>query len=244
MSVSQSPRLRCVTITGADDSTDPQNMVSLQREFPLVEWGILFSRNSCGEEPRYPGTRWMKILDGKDDLRLSVHLCGDVARSCASNDDFVGMACILVPSCRRIQVNLGEGGQQHLVARLQYYAFHQDIVIQSTRAGLDTSSAREIRATHGMGHDVQLLIDVSGGRGIEYRFPTPGYPHDLIGFAGGITPQNVQAKLFDARDAAVGCKEFWIDMESGVRTDDQLDMRKVRSVLETCAEWKRETEAA
>ena len=34
-----------VTITGADDSIQPSQLLDLQKEFPFVEWGILLSRN-------------------------------------------------------------------------------------------------------------------------------------------------------------------------------------------------------
>ena len=54
-----------------------------------------------------------------------------------------------------------------------------------------------------------------------------------IGYAGGISPDNVADKLTylfeNVRDG-----EFWIDMESGVRTDDWFDLDKVRRVLEIC----------
>ena len=54
-----------------------------------------------------------------------------------------------------------------------------------------------------------------------------------IGYAGGINPGNVADKLtFLMENEMVG--DFWIDMESGVRTDDWFDIDKVRRVLEIC----------
>ena len=52
-----------------------------------------------------------------------------------------------------------------------------------------------------------------------------------LGFAGGIGPDNVLDVIRD-----IGPRDpYWIDMESGVRTDDKLDLAKVRRVLEQIA---------
>src|SRR5271167_3408365 len=69
--------LRGVTITGADDRVDPGALISLQREFPFVEWGILMSVKRQGT-PRYPSDAWIQSLPRG--LRLSLHCCGDAAR--------------------------------------------------------------------------------------------------------------------------------------------------------------------
>ena len=36
--------LNRVTITGADDFTEPKDLVELSEEFPFVEWAILLSQ--------------------------------------------------------------------------------------------------------------------------------------------------------------------------------------------------------
>ena len=54
--------------------------------------------------------------------------------------------------------------------------------------------------------------------------------------AGGFNPENVADKLhYLLTNDEVG--DFWIDMESGVRTeDDWFDLDKVRRVLAICNE--------
>jgi hypothetical protein len=39
-------RLKTVTITGADDAVDPEELLQIQQRYPFVEWGILLSRYS------------------------------------------------------------------------------------------------------------------------------------------------------------------------------------------------------
>ena len=56
-----------------------------------------------------------------------------------------------------------------------------------------------------------------------------------VGYAGGFNPENVADKLhYLLTNDEVG--DFWIDMESGVRTDDWFDLDKVRRVLAICNE--------
>lgn len=81
------------------------------------------------------------------------------------------------------------------------------------------------------------LLDASGGAGIDTPIQVVTYPGVHIGYAGGIGPDNVEAKLrtlleYDSQE------RFWIDMETHVRTitDDGewLDLDKVEEVLKIC----------
>ena len=61
----------------------------------------------------------------------------------------------------------------------------------------------------------------------------PGIIGLKTGYAGGFDHNNVKDKLI-----CLFCNEyvgdFWIDMESSVRTDDKFDLNKVRRILEIC----------
>ena len=84
------------------------------------------------------------------------------------------------------------------------------------------------------GTDLHILYDPSGGRGVPVaEWPLPaaaqfGFP---LGYAGGIHPGNVLSVLKALSDR----EPSWIDMETGVRTNDAFDLAKVRSVLEQVA---------
>ena len=79
---------------------------------------------------------------------------------------------------------------------------------------------------------MSVLLDASGGRGIDTTIK-PLFRHGLkVGYAGGINPDNVGDKLYQLlRDTK---EDFWIDMESGVRTNDKFDLNKVYKVLKEC----------
>jgi phosphoribosylanthranilate isomerase len=83
-----------------------------------------------------------------------------------------------------------------------------------------------------------LLFDESTGRGIgPGRLSAPVAGH-FCGYAGGINPGNVKRVLGEIAAVAAG-QTTWIDMESGVRTDDRFDLKKVRMVLDVAKDFWR-----
>jgi len=84
-------KLFCVTLTGADDRTDPQDLLALSERFPFVEWGILLSAGRAGTA-RYPSGDWLTQLASAQGaggplnpaagapMRLAAHLCGRTMR--------------------------------------------------------------------------------------------------------------------------------------------------------------------
>ena len=73
---------------------------------------------------------------------------------------------------------------------------------------------------------LQFLYDRSGGRGVPpKRLPKWHESNGFVGYAGGIGPGNVIDVL-----KGITAEDFWIDMESGVRTDDWFDLDKVEDV--------------
>src|ERR1700687_4115552 len=71
-----------VTITGADDRTDPAELARLSERYPFVEWVILISEDESGA-PRHPGPAWRQRLAevAAGGLRLSAHLEGSLSRN-------------------------------------------------------------------------------------------------------------------------------------------------------------------
>ena len=82
---------------------------------------------------------------------------------------------------------------------------------------------------------VSILFDQSGGRGQILDLSDINLnPYIKAGYAGGINPDNVAdilMKLFKKTN-----HPFWIDVESGVRTRDYLDLEKVYKLLTNAKE--------
>jgi hypothetical protein len=227
-----------VTITGADDAVDPQDLLNLSREFPFVEWGILLSR-SRERTPRYPSLEWVANAGdlwalARPRPRCAIHLCGEAAR-----DAMVGRmtwgteAACLLP--KRVQVNgyiPANTFGLRMIARHLFVSF----VLQARSSGdLPRCALDAIEIGN-----VSVLYDPSGGRGVETNswWAAPGAVRP--GFAGGIGPSNVRQAVEGIRgylnDCALDVDNFWIDMESGVRDENGwFDLGRVRQVLEHVA---------
>src|SRR5262245_5353667 len=80
-----------VTFTGADDSIEPEDLAEISKQYPFVEWGILFSKSQQGT-PRCPSERWLRkfaaVMIQNPAAQLSAHLCGRWVREFVLNGDY------------------------------------------------------------------------------------------------------------------------------------------------------------
>lgn len=218
-------RLRYVSMTGADDAVDVAALNDVAQEFPFVEWAILLMPETFGQA-RSPSAAWIEGFKAAHRGRhRAMHLCGSALLGFVEGRRDI---LDLMTGFYRIQLNLefgdveGRYDPQALLARMQV---HQefDFIIQYTdkRAGMLPALAE--LPNHA------ILFDASAGRGVAPAdWPAPIEGH-FCGYAGGINPGNVADHI--KKIAAVGADDTWIDMESGVRTDDHFDLDKVRAVL-------------
>ena len=224
-----------VTITGADDHTDPRDLADLSHRFPFVEWGILFSVND--NRPRYPSRGWVErlaeIKNGPMSLRnfhLSAHFCGALAKESMTGTGWM-LDCVRDWGFSRVQINgfaLNKVGAMRSRKGLELILQTRDL--DTIKLHQDFALAR--RAD---GERCSLLFDASGGRGLSpERWPQATHTNGSdvpVGYAGGITPDNVLSVIRELSHV----EPTWIDMESGVRTDDRLDLAKVERVLSQVA---------
>lgn len=225
-----------VTFTGADDSVDHAQLVEISRQYPWVEWGILFSSSRQGS-PRYPSQEWIHELNtARTDapMLLSAHLCGRWVRDLVleARPSWFDAYKIDQAAFGRIQLNFhGEFHRQH--QRFLGVLFnHQErdgaaFILQCD--GVSDGDVRDIAS----GHSVVPLFDTSGGAGrLPVSWPE-AWPGVYCGYAGGLGPANVleQLDLISKRVPAVA--DIWIDMERRVRSDDDalFDLDRVRAVL-------------
>ena len=217
-------KLWTVTITGADDSTSPFDMAALSQRFQCLEWAILCSNKMAGT-PRFPSVGWtlglMEVArQWWPTMRIAMHLCGSEAESFMRGEAWTAGAT-------RVQVN---GFDPDKSTKMLLPRLSDETILQcrSEDAILPTVQYIESMARIGRRSDrMSILFDVSGGRGVRpSRWPTP--PDGVrMGYAGGIGPENVAEVIQEIGNVT----PTWIDMESGVRTDNNLDMKKVSDVL-------------
>lgn len=203
-----------ITFTGIDNWTELYDIHALSLKYP-IEWGILFSPKRQGSDPRYPdGDALSRFM--WSNLRLSAHLCGAYSDAIMEGRDLEKPPVDFF-YFRRIQVNHAEPKPDRIIHFRNGWGKARGIA--QTRANqfpADTS--------------VDWLFDRSGGRG-ETPTAWPAHPGGdrLVGYAGGISPENIHG-VMSVLEQTTG--RYWIDMESGVRTDDRFDIEKCRAVCE------------
>lgn len=218
------PEPRFVTFTGVDEWADAGRMREISARYP-VEWGVLIGGRAG--KARYPGLKaFFDILDIPD-LRLSLHMCGSFAL--AVNE---GKAPPLpYERFARIQVNRSADGLPYDLHALQAFSHRigKPVIFQVAGDFPEPASMpMQSRST------LQPLFDRSGGKGqVSHAWPAHA-GEQLVGYAGGITPDNVERM---AAMAKAPC--FWIDMETGIRSrpldiggedTDRLDLGKCEAV--------------
>lgn len=229
-------KLQHITFTGIDAKTDIKALTEIQREFPIAEFGVLTSYHWYENGNRYLDPNVINELRGNG-LSLSLHVCGSAAHDAAAGrwDLIDKLVWSNIDLFQRIQLNISNRSDNPNALGCLPKIVEQEVIIQ-TRDGANTSiydaTIEKFREKDKFGRSFSMLLDASGGQGIDT--PLKVLPSNgKIGYAGGISPDNVEEKLvFLLSHVMQGT--FWIDMESGVRTDDWFDVGKVRKVLQTC----------
>ena len=228
-------KLKHITFTGIDAKTDIQELMQIQQEYPIAEFGVLTSYHWNENGNRYLNPAFMSNLyAGSGRLKLALHICGRAAHDAAVGEwkKIEEHLHRTIGLFGRIQLNIS--GRTDNPDYVHWAAYDdQEVIIQQK----DVEHLSLYNKTWLMNHHLKkfsVLLDASGGQGIDTPIrvlPTK----EKVGYAGGFNPENAADKLrylLTHQDV----HDFWIDMESGVRTDDWLDLDKVRKVLEQCHE--------
>jgi hypothetical protein len=232
-------KLTFLTLTGADDNTDPKKMAELSERFPFVEWALLFSQAKAGVS-RYPSLDWVEnalpILSG---CNLSAHLCGKWVDDANKGRITFLDAESMSGAFGRLQLNQAKGRLLKVLkgeTDFWHCAFDKPIILGGPY------QAFNIPTDAFMLHGVSPLFDCSGGMGIlASEWPAPAldkYGKPLFcGYAGGLGPDNIEEELAKI-EAVVGDAEIWVDMESKIRNNkDELDLEKCEQVLTRAKQW-------
>lgn len=223
-----------ITFTGIDARTDFRALHEIQREFPIAEFGVLVSNNWKENGNRFFDPKLISCLrkrQNEERLNLALHICGSAAHDAANGHwDKVNEQLTLfkLGLFQRIQLNIA-GHKNNPVTVCPPCYSNQEVIIQ--QKSMDDMQiyldSKRIHPTL-----FSTLLDASGGRGIDTPIRVFGHPNHKVGYAGGFNPDNVADKLSYLLENDP--YDFWIDMETGVRTDDWFDLNKVVKVLQIC----------
>ena len=238
-----------VTLTGADSSVDPNDLAEISREYPFVEWGILFSKSKVGQ-PRYPTIEWVEKLAEVVRreasklilMSLSAHLCGSLVEDAINgNISFINEPYADI--FEKIQLNMGKKVKQAIECKPLIEAVKK-ITSHEIIFGGDYSLVDDCDVL--WQNCISPLFDASGGRGLEakdWKKPLKSSLgiRILHGYAGGIGPDNVVEELkklkYVVDDSNFPNSFIWIDMETKIRNNDVFDLEKCRQALKLTFPW-------
>lgn len=204
-----------ITFTGVDRSDLIPELKALSAHYP-IEWGILIDpaqENSA----LFPELK-ERLKVQSSGLRLSAHICGEPATAIVEGER---PSNLNLDGFSRLQINHGrEGSNEQQIAHSYRFAASMGM-----RAALQCQDKfpDEPRA--------DWLYDVSFGLGHRPKqWPKLGPASVFCGYSGGISPDTVEATLAALPLTEADNRNFWIDMESGVRSDGFLDLDKCEQV--------------
>lgn len=233
--------LRTVTISGADTSMAPADLLEITWDFPFVEWGILLSKkhaHSPAGAPRYPGKDWVERLflvaqeyqqDEKRPFPISGHLCGQWAKDIVDGFFTFPYDCPNWASkFQRIQINARNLYKRPTTKFMNALRFADlNYILQ-----IDEHTKWVLLEALEMKISAYPFFDASGGRGITPRKWPAAIPRRFTGYAGGLGPDNLEEELARIEKQAA-LSPFWSDIETKVRANDgKFDIGKVRACLE------------
>lgn len=237
--------LKCVTVTGADDTIEPGDLSTIAERYPYVEFGILLSNRYSvpgGGCNRFPSRDWLRELRSYQTsaLRLSGHICGAWVHDIYEGEwpDALTIVVMDLPF-RRFQLNTH--GEKHDInnADLLSVVKTLGVFIQEAIFQLDNNSGNE-GAELMLKHDqrnVSGLFDLSHGAGVlPSAWPKPIQGLNC-GYAGGLSVANVREQLFRIQEVTDG--PTWIDAETHLRGTfrDNFSLDKVCDFLEAAKPW-------
>ena len=208
-----------LTFTGVDAHTELARLTAIGTRYPHVEFAVLVGSRTCrAGGNRYPGPATVREFRRRATaahVRCAIHLCGCYSRA-VMKQEWTAPFSLQAASFDRIQVN---SSRYDMTAVAAFARLAQKPVIVQWRT----------LHLHMRVPGIQFLYDESGGRG---RNGLKSWPlrSRFGGFAGGLGPENIRQAVGYVRMTAR--KGSWLDMETGVRTNDWFDLDKVEEVID------------
>lgn len=251
-------RLPTITLSGVDRRTDPSAILALMAA-PNVELGLLWSEtNDDPRYLRAHEVAYMLGLGHAEARGCAVHVCGraardvflglrystqvahgsldEIAKAATEQEDVVAARTIMVHHASRVQINRrwGEGEADFKIAEV---ARATGILSMSERSPTPRllTQWRPGEPTYCLDGLLErmpnqaVLVDASGGQGIspeKWSAPRQSCP---VGFAGGLSPENLEVEL--PKILEVARPGFWVDMESSLRVEGCFDLARARQAV-------------
>lgn len=206
-----------IMIAGVDETIDMDKLLMLEERFPFVEWGVLFSTNNG--RPRYPSFDWIESFCQESWGYKSAHFCGKFSRNILEKG-IMHEEAELFDSFDSVQLNYGFNYSKKWdlknVEKLLEVS-ERSVILQYNKG--NAQHIDDFINSHENNKKLRVLYDASGGRGTEIESIEVPTWYNYTGYAGGINPDNIERILKGIESLDIP-RTVWVDLESGVRDDD------------------------
>ncbi len=233
-------RLSKITVSGANEFTDAQNLLSLCEKYPFSEIGIQVS----GDKAYFGSARywwiWALCSLASRQAQIALHLNKDWAEKFCDGKIPSEVQNLLhnFPIIKTIQLNFKIGREKTpdldtlLDTMKRCYSRH--FILSYNESNKDF-----IHQLYQTGFKFDCLFDDSFGEGIApAKRLAPIFPDIYQGYAGGLSPDNIVEELNKIRQVIPSDGEFFIDAEGKLKGEDgHLSLEKCKQFLERATEW-------
>lgn len=231
--------IKKVTVTGADDSVNPKDLLNLAKDFPFVEYGILMSKGSRSGKNRMPSFTWLQeFVDtfSTQGVSVSGHICGSWVKEIYHGSwPFIDLHYGFSSIANRWQLNTHGESHTYTLDPFMDVISERNTLSQQVIFQFDKMNNTPLNRAIEKGLNVSALYDLSHGAGVlPEKWEVPSL-NTYCGFAGGLSPKNVVEQI--EKMCSITSVPFWIDAETWLRSEDdeKFDLDKVRAFL-TAAE--------
>lgn len=240
-------RLKTITCSGANEHNAIEPLIMMLSKYPKAELGIQVS----GKKAAFATARywWLQALRNAMDVSYKVpvalHINSDwVERFCQGDiaselETWLNYSRLASgePFIKRVQLNFKIGREtpdlKKMLTAIERCP-HQRFIFS-----YNPENATFIRQVYETGLEFDLLYDSSHGEGIlAESYPPPVFTDITQGYAGGLSAENVNEKLWQISKSLPIGYEFNIDAEGRLKGEDgHFSLEKARKYLKVASQW-------
>lgn len=216
--------IKYISLTGADDNTSIGYLEAIQANYPKVEWAILMFPEKEGDN-RNPSRAWRDEFYKANLTNKALHLCGTAINQLAEEKTELMKE---LENYQRVQINLKPRWASHDFVKALTIVIkklpHIEFITQYNEHNTEFYPYWNEIENHA------YLYDGSLGKGLNPDNWQAPIANKFCGYAGGLSPLNITENIQKIK-AVANKEEVWIDMESGIRTNNNFDLNKVVDIL-------------
>lgn len=213
-----------ITFTGVDKDTLLEELKKISNE--NIEWGILIGGSI--DKNRYPGIDWIKDnintikkIREQTGCSFALHVCGKYVNDLLEQTDEM---MELIDSFNRVQINfIYKENKKDKLIKLLKEKNKINFIVQYNHANKEV--VNDVKE-----NNLAILYDYSGGRGIKNENWEKPIDSFYCGYAGGLGLENIKNENEKIKDL-VKNENYWIDMESKIRTNDKFDLNEIEKII-------------